>query len=84
MLNKSNLSYYNYNKYKFKNRTKTNLFKSTKIGNKNNGQNTNYNRTFFDKKKNSFNVILTNDSNPNLKEKSKSKSKSRSKSNKKK
>ena len=76
LLNKSNLSYYN--KYSFKNKTKTNLFKSSKIGNKNYGQNTNYNRTFFDKNKNSFNVILTNDSNPNLKEKSKSKSKSKS------
>ena len=76
MLNRSNLTYYN--KYDLRNKTKTNLFKSKKIFNKNYGQNNNYNRTYFDKNKNSFNVILTNDSNPILKEKSKSKSKSKS------
>ena len=73
LLIKNNLSYYN--RFNLKNRVKGNLFKSTKIVNKKYKQNNNYSRTYFDNNKSNFNVILTNDSNPILKEKSKSKNK---------
>ena len=65
MLIKSNLSHYN--KFNLQNRLRGNIFKSTKIVNKNYRQN-NYNRIYLDNNKSNFNVILTNDSNPILKE----------------
>ena len=84
LLNRKHWNYYNkYNMKNLKNKFKSNLFKSTKIFKTNYIYNSKhlYNKTFFDpnKKRNSFNVILTNDNNPTLRDKSKGKSSSNKK-----
>jgi hypothetical protein len=56
-------NYFHFSKYNPKNKNKVNLFKMTRYNQRNNY------KTFFNKNKNKFNVILTND-NPMMKNKS--------------